>query len=315
MSTPIEDYALIGDCHTAALVSRGGSIDWLCLPRFDSPAAFAALLGTEEHGRWLISPRSRVRRVERRYRPGTLVLETTFETDEGAVTLIDFMPPRQQHPTLVRIVAGQRGTVPMRLQLVIRNDYGSIVPWVRRTEFGLKAVAGPDMLSLYTDLELRGEEMTTVADFDVHAGEQISCVLVWQQSIAKPVEPIDAAQSLADTTSWWEHWTSRCTYEGRWKEAVVRSLVTLKALTYHPTGGIVAAPTTSLPEQLGGVRNWDYRFCWVRDATFTLYSLLLNGYKSEAAGLARVAAAGRGRNSLANEHSVRSLRRTAIERA
>ena len=283
MSTPIEDYALIGDCHTAALVSRSGSIDWFCLPRFDSPAVFAALLGTEEHGRWLIAPRSPVRRIERRYRPGTLVLETTFETEEGSVTLIDFMPPRQQHPTLVRMVVGQHGTVPMRLQLVIRNDYGSIIPWVRRTDSGLKAVAGPDMISLHADLDLRGEELTTVADFDVHANEQISCVLVWQQSIAKPAERIDAAKSLADTTAWWEKWAGQCTYEGRWKEAVVRSLVTLKALTYHPTGGIVAAPTTSLPEQIGGVRNWDYRYCWVRDATFTLYSLLLNGYTRESA--------------------------------
>ena len=223
-----------------------------------------------------------MRRIERRYRPGTLVLETTFETDEGAVTLIDFMPPRQKHPTLVRIVVGQRGTVPMRLQLVIRNDYGSIVPWVRRTEDGLRAVAGPDMLSLHTALDLRGEELTTVADFDVHPNEQIPCVLVWQESAAKPADSVDPAQSLADTTTWWEHWSGQCTYQGRWKEAVVRSLVTLKALTYHPTGGIVAAATTSLPEQMGGVRNWDYRFCWVRDATFTLYSLLLNGYTREA---------------------------------
>ena len=282
MSTPIEDYALIGDCHTAALVSRAGSIDWLCLPRFDSPAAFAALLGTADHGRWLIAPRSPVRRVERRYRPGTLVLETTFETDEGAVTLVDFMPPRQKHPTLVRIVEGCRGTVPMRLQLVIRYDYGSITPWVRRTEQGLRAVAGPDMLSLHTPLDLRGEALTTVADFDVHPGEQVPCVLIWQESTAKPADSVDPAQTLADTTAWWEHWTSQCTYQGRWREAVVRSLVTLKALTYHPTGGIVAAATTSLPEHLGGVRNWDYRFCWVRDATFTLYSLLLNGYKREA---------------------------------
>ncbi len=282
MSTPIEDYALIGDCHTAALVSRAGSIDWLCLPRFDSPAAFAALLGTEDHGRWLIAPRSPVRRIERRYRPGTLVLETTFETDEGSVTLIDFMPPRQRHPTLVRIVEGQRGTVPMRLQLAIRYDYGSITPWVRRTEHGLRAVAGPDMLSLHTPLDLRGEGLTTVADFDVHPGEAISCVLIWQESVAKPADSVDPIQTLADTTAWWQHWTSQCTYNGRWKDAVVRSLVTLKALTYHPTGGIVAAATTSLPEHLGGVRNWDYRFCWVRDATFTLYSLLLNGYTREA---------------------------------
>jgi GH15 family glucan-1,4-alpha-glucosidase len=282
MSTPIEDYALIGDFHTAALVSRGGSIDWLCLPRFDSPASFAALLGTVDHGRWLLAPRNPAQRIERSYRADTLVLETKFETDEGSVTLVDFMPPRQKHPTLVRIVQGVRGTVPMHLQLVIRNDYGSIVPWVRSTPDGLRAIAGPDMVSLHTSLKLRGEGLTTVADFDIHPGEQIACVLVWQESSATPAEAIDPIQSLADTTAWWQHWSSLCTYQGRWREAVVRSLITLKALTYHPTGGIVAAATTSLPEQLGGVRNWDYRFCWVRDATFTLYSLLLNGYKREA---------------------------------
>ena len=210
---------LIGDCHTAAAWSPCARLDrrLALFTRFDSPAAFAALLGTADHGRWLIAPRSPVRRIERRYRPGTLVLETTFETDEGAVTLIDFMPPRQKHPTLVRIVAGGRGTVPMRLQLVIRNDYGSIIPWVRRTEHGLRSVAGRDMLSLHTALDLRGEGLTPVADFDARPDEQIACVLIWQESTAQPADPVDAAQLLAETTAWWLLWSGQCTYQGRWK--------------------------------------------------------------------------------------------------
>ncbi|MCI0743089.1 MAG: glycoside hydrolase family 15 protein [Gemmataceae bacterium] len=281
MSTRIEDYALIGDCHTAALVAKDGSIDWLCLPRFDSGACFAGILGTHEHGRWLLTPAGAAR-TRRRYREGTLVLETEHETDTGTVTVIDCMSPRNEAPALVRMVVGKRGVVPMRMQLVIRFDYGSIVPWVRRTPSGIRALAGPDALLLDTPVELHGEDLTTVADFQVAQGQRVPFVLRWQPCHVATPAAIDPEKAIRVTERWWRRWSSRCTYQGSWREAVLRSVITLKALTYTPTGGIVAAATTSLPEQLGGVRNWDYRICWVRDATFTLYALMLNGYKKEA---------------------------------
>src|ERR671924_1268910 len=270
MPSRIEDYAMIGDCHTAALVARDGSIDWLCFPRFDSGACFAALLGTEEHGRWLITPASEIQRIERRYREGTLVLETDYETSDGAVTLIDCMPPRSQEPDLVRIVIGRSGRVPMRMQLIIRFDYGSIVPWVRRRDNGIRAVAGPDTLVLETPVSLRGEDFKTEAEFTVSPGERVPFTLMWHPSHQATPAIAEAEEIVSQTEQWWREWSSRCAYAGPWREAVLRSLITLTALTYAPTGGIVAAPTTSLPEEVGGVRNWDYRFCWLRDATFTL---------------------------------------------
>jgi GH15 family glucan-1,4-alpha-glucosidase len=282
MPLRLEEYALIGDCETAALVGRNGSIDWLCLPRFDSGACFAALLGTPEHGRWLLAPADPVRQTRRRYREGTLVLETDFETETGGVTVIDCMPPRSRELDLVRFVVGRHGRVSMHMELVIRTDYGSIIPWVRRTESGIRAVAGPDALELYTGVELSGQGLTTVADFSVTEGERIPFTLVWHPSHLPTPPPIDPEDTIRHTAEWWRAWSDRCRYEGPWREAVVRSLITLKALTYAPTGGIVAAPTTSLPEQLGGVRNWDYRYCWVRDATFTLYALMNTGYTEEA---------------------------------
>jgi GH15 family glucan-1,4-alpha-glucosidase len=282
MPLPIEDYALIGDCQTAALVGRNGSIDWLCFPRFDSGACFAALLGTDENGRWLLAPAGQVRRTSRRYRDNTLILETEHETDDGAVRVVDFMPIRSGHPDLVRTVTGLRGRVPMRTEIVIRFDYGSIIPWVRREDHGIVAIAGPEMLHLTSDVALHGENFKTVGEFAVAEGESVSFVLTWHPSHEAPPAPIDPAEGLRVTQAWWEEWASRCTYQGEWREAVLRSLITLKALTYAPTGGIVAAATTSLPEQLGGVRNWDYRCCWLRDATFTLYALLMNGYVDEA---------------------------------
>jgi GH15 family glucan-1,4-alpha-glucosidase len=282
MPSRIEDYALISDLETAALVGRDGSIDWLCLPRFDSGACFAALLGTPEHGRWLLAPSGDVRAVRRRYRPGTLVLETTFETEHGSVLLTDFMPVRTEEPVLVRVVRGLHGQVPLRQELIIRFDYGSIVPWVRRTGDGLRAVAGPNALLLHTGVPLRGKEMTTVAEFTVAAGQEVPFVLRWHRSYHKPARGVDPVRALEGTDRWWRDWSGRCTYQGPWREQVLRSLITLKALTYAPTGGIVAAPTTSVPEQLGGVRNWDYRYCWLRDATFTLLALLGAGYTEEA---------------------------------
>ncbi|HZA80383.1 MAG TPA: glycoside hydrolase family 15 protein [Actinomycetes bacterium] len=282
MPSRLEDDALIGDGQTAALVARDGSIDWLCLPRFDSGACFAALLGTPEHGRWLLAPDGEVRRSTRRYRADTLVLETTHETDSGAVTVIDCMPPRSQEPDLVRLVVGKRGRVPMRMQLILRPDYGAIVPWVRRTARGIHAIAGPDAFEFYTDVELHGENLTTVATFAVAEGQRVPFVLVWHPSHLPPPAAIDAENTIQHTEHWWRAWSARCTYDGSWREAVLRSLITLKALTYAPTGGVVAAATTSLPEQLGGVRNWDYRYCWLRDATFTLYALMSNGYTEEA---------------------------------
>jgi GH15 family glucan-1,4-alpha-glucosidase len=282
MSDPIEDYALIGDGETAALVSRRGSVDWLCLPRFDSPACFAALLGGPDHGRWSLAPRDGTRSVRRAYRDETLVLETEFETADGAATVVDCMPQRDGPPVLIRQVIGRRGTVPMHMELVIRMDYGSVVPWVRRSARGIRAVGGPDALAITTDVPLRGEGLTTVADFPVAAGERRSLTLQWHPSHEPAPPRLDADEAVRDTEAWWRRWAGACRYEGPDRSAVLRSLVTIKALIYEPTGGIVAAPTTSLPERVGGVRNWDYRICWVRDATFALYALVLGGYLDEA---------------------------------
>jgi GH15 family glucan-1,4-alpha-glucosidase len=278
----IEDYAIIGDTHTAALVSRSGSIDWLCLPRFDSPACFAALLGGEGHGRWLLAPAGPVSSVRRSYRGDSLVLETEFTTPDGVVRLVDCMPPRQQDPDVARVVEGVRGRVPMRMELVIRFDYGSIVPWVRRQDGALHAIAGPDSVWLRTPVQVRGENLSTVADFEVDEGERVPFMLTWHESHRRSPRRIDPVRAVDDAEGWWSEWASKITYEGGWRDAVMRSLLTLKALTYEPTGGIVAAPTTSLPEALGGVRNWDYRYCWLRDATFTLDALMLAGLVTEA---------------------------------
>ena len=280
----IEDYGLIGDLQTAALVGRDGSIDWLCFPRFDSGACFSALLGNEWDGRWLLAPDCEVERVERRYRDRTLVHELDFHCATGSVRVIDFMPPRGRDPDVVRIVEGLEGSVPMRLELMIRFEYGSIVPWVRRVDEETRvAIAGPDALALRTSVPMRGENLRTVADFTIERGraEAVRAHLV-------PVAPRDSAgaitpdHALEDTCTFWHEWLEACEYQGRWEDAVTRSLMVLKALTYDPTGGIVAAPTTSLPEQIGGVRNWDYRYCWLRDATFTLDALLESGFTSEA---------------------------------
>jgi GH15 family glucan-1,4-alpha-glucosidase len=282
MSTRIEDYAFLSDCHGASLVSREGSIDWLCLPRFDSGACFAALLGTPEHGRWLLSPAAPCRSIKRRYREGTLILETTFSTDDGEVTLTDFMPPRDDNTDIIRIVTGKRGRVPMYLELIIRFDYGSLVPWMHREGKSLYAAAGPDALRLDTDIGLRGENLHTVSDFTVGQGEQAAFVLTYYPSYRKEPGHVDPLQQLQRCEHWWREWIGRCTYEGPYREAVIRSLVTLKGLIYEPSGGIAAAATTSLPECLGGKRNWDYRFCWLRDSTFVLYALHNAGYTDEA---------------------------------
>jgi GH15 family glucan-1,4-alpha-glucosidase len=282
MALAIEDYALIGDTQTAALVGRDGSIDWLSFPRFDSAACFAALLGNRENGRWLIRPDGPVRRVTRRYRPGTLILETDFETDDGAVRLIDFMPLRDRVPDLVRIVEGLRGRVEMCTDLVMRFDYGRVVPWVRRRDGALTATAGPDALCLRGDFDLRGEGLGTKGALTVAAGERRAMVCTWFPSHEGLPEPTDPHAALDATERWWRNWSDRCQYQGPARDAVVTSLIVLKALTYEPTGGMVAAPTTSLPEWPGSVRNWDYRYCWLRDATLTLYALMRAGYTEEA---------------------------------
>ena len=283
MSTPLEDYALIGDCETAALVSKGGSIDWLCWPRFDSGACFAALLGGPEHGRWLIEAVDSDARVSRRYRDQTLILETLIETTDGTARLVDFMPPRGRNSDIVRIVVGERGRVRMRTELVLRFDYGRSVPWVGHLSDGtFRAIAGPDMVLMHTPVHLYGQDLTTRGEFDVTAGTSTPFVLTHGFSHLPPPEAIDPEESLSSTEAFWTEWVTRCASEGEWSDAVVRSLVTLKALTYVPTGGIVAAPTTSLPEQLGGARNWDYRYCWLRDATLTLLALMNAGYYDEA---------------------------------
>jgi GH15 family glucan-1,4-alpha-glucosidase len=285
MASRIEDYAMIGDCQTAALVGRDGSIDWLCFLRFDAPACFAALLGTRDHGRWLLAPQGELKSVRRQYREGTLVLETEFETEEGVVAVIDAMPIRDgRRPHLVRVVEGRRGRVAMQMELILRFDYGSIVPWVRATETGLRAIGGHDAVRLVTPVALEGKDLTTVASFVVAEGERVPFVLSWHFSYEEPPPPIDAWETLVRTTAWWQAWSKRCTLDGGpWRDAVVRSLVTLKGLASDRTGGIVAAATTSLPEEIGGVRNWDYRYCWVRDATMTLLALLHGGYREEAA--------------------------------
>jgi GH15 family glucan-1,4-alpha-glucosidase len=278
----IEDYALVGDLQTAALVSSEGSIDWCCFPRFDSGACFAALLGGPQHGRWLLAPSTPVRRSSRRYRHDTLILESIFETAEGTVRAIDFMPPRGTAPDIVRIVEGLDGRVPMRSELVIRFDYGKIVPWVRRIDGARVAIAGPDALCLRAPVEVHGEELTTVSEFTLETGQRVPFVLTWFPSHGELPEAIDAEQALSDSESYWLDWARQGEHHGDYHEEIQQSLLVLKALTYAPTGGIVAAPTTSLPERLGGVRNWDYRFCWLRDATLTLLAMLNTGYRAEA---------------------------------
>jgi GH15 family glucan-1,4-alpha-glucosidase len=282
MPLPIEHYALIGDCHTAALVGRDGSIDWLCFPSFDSCACLAALLGGPEHGRWLLAPVAEAVRVTRRYRPGTLILETDFETADGAIRVIDFMPLSDERWDVVRIVEGLSGRVMVRMELIARFDYGSIVPWVRRAGDVLLLTAGPDTLELSATAIVEPDNMKSVAAFGVEAGDRHAFALNYRPSHEAVQPGVDAEASLAETETAWRGWSDRCTYRGQWRAPVLRSLITLKALTFKPTGGMVAAPTTSLPEQPGGVRNWDYRYCWLRDATFTLNALLLAGYQEEA---------------------------------
>jgi GH15 family glucan-1,4-alpha-glucosidase len=280
----IEDYGLIGDLQTAALVGRDGSIDWACFPRFDSGACFAALLGTSDHGRWAIAPRGDAWSPGRRYRKKTLVLETEWECESGKVRVIDFMPPRGKAPDIVRIVEGLAGEVEMASELVIRYDYGSTLPWVRRLEDDTRAaVAGPDALCFRSPVEHRGEDLRTIGEFTVREGERVPFVLTWYPSNEDAPERIDPEQALQDTVDYWTEWVDRCAYEGTWKEAVYESLIVLKALTYAPTGGIVAAPTTSLPEKIGGERNWDYRYCWLRDATLVLLAFINAGFLDEAA--------------------------------
>jgi GH15 family glucan-1,4-alpha-glucosidase len=279
----IEDYALIGDCESAALVGRDGSIDWLCWPRFDSGACFAALLGTPENGRWRIAPAGEVLSTTRRYRGDTMILETTFTTATGVVSIVDFMPPQGYRSDLVRMIVGREGEVPMRVDLALRFGYGALVPWVTRLdEHTLRAIAGPDMVVLHMDVPLHGENLTSVAELSVRAGETVSYSLSWRPSHKSLPKPADARDALVETERFWADWVSRCTYAGEHREPVLRSLLTLKALTFRPTGGIVAAPTTSLPEQIGSTRNWDYRVCWLRDATLTLVALMDAGYFEEA---------------------------------
>ena len=289
----IEDYAVIGDCETAALVGLNGSIDWLCWPTFSSPACFAALLGHADHGYWKIAPEGKVKATGRRYLPDTVIVETTFETADGEVQLIDFMPPRGESSDVVRLVRGVRGKVAMRMDLAIRFDYGRTVPWVTKMPYGLRAISGPDMVVLRAgsggEVTLKGEGMTTVGEFSVRAGEEVAFTLTYASSLGKDgndaVEDppaIDTAKALEETTEFWTEWNGKSRYQGQYKEAVQRSLMTLKTMTYKPSGGIVAAVTTSLPEKIGGERNWDYRYCWLRDTAFTLLSLLQAGYQEEA---------------------------------
>jgi GH15 family glucan-1,4-alpha-glucosidase len=280
--SPIEDYCMIGDCETAALVSREGSIDWLCLPSFSSAACFAALLGTREHGFWRISPVGKVKAVRRQYETHTLVVETTFETKDGEVCLVDFMPPRGEHSHVVRIVRGVRGKVAMEMDLAIRFDYGRTIPWVTSEDHTLRAIAGSDMVVLQADAPLRGEGMTTRSEFTVRAGETVSFTLTSLSSMEKVPAVQPAETALKETQDFWREWSTRNQYRGPYAEAVERSLMTLKAMTYKPSGGIVAAVTTSLPEKIGGTRNWDYRYCWLRDTAFTLLVLMQAGYLDEA---------------------------------
>lgn len=273
---------MIADCRTAALVSKHGSIDWLCVPRFDSDACFAALLGTPEHGRWRLAPRNPNYRVRRQYRGETLILETEYTTPEGTVAVIDCMPMHSDAVDIVRIVEGRKGTVRMHMQLTVRFEYGSRVPWVTAEGDNIKAIAGPDMLHLRSPVPFIGRNLETLAEFDVAEGQRVPFVLTFHPSHLPERAPVEPELAVEQTERHWKQWSAKSTYHGRYREAVQRSLLTLKGLTYAPTGGLVAAPTTSLPEQLGGVRNWDYRYCWIRDATITLYSLLSAGYEEEA---------------------------------
>lgn len=273
---------MIGDTQTAALIGDDGSVDWMCAPRFDSGACFAALLGDENHGRWRLAPAAGGRATRRRYRDGTLILETEFDTPDGSVRITDFMPIREKTVDMVRIVEGLHGHVPMQMHMTIRFDYGSIIPWVRDVHGALVAVAGPDALVLRTPIETKGVGHSTVAEFTVRRGQRVPFTLAWYPSNQDVPRPTNATWALTRTASWWHDWTKKSSYDGSWSDAVRRSVITLKALTYAPTGGIVAAPTTSLPEWIGSVRNWDYRYCWLRDATFTLLALIHAGYEDEA---------------------------------
>ena len=282
-SLAIEDYAVIGDCRSAALVGRDGSIDWLCMPRFDSDACFAALLGDEKNGRWLIAPKKNARKTERHYRGDSLILETEFTTATGKARLIDFMPQNEHNNTLVRIVEGLSGHIDMTTELTIRFDYGVTIPWVRRIDTKTRlAVAGPHLLTLRTPARLHGENMHSVADFRVKKGERMPFVMSYSRSHRPPAAVVDADIALEETEKFWADWTGKCRVTGKWRNQIMRSLITLKSLSYAPTGGIVAAVTTSLPEKIGGTRNWDYRYCWLRDATFTLLAFLNAGYREEA---------------------------------
>jgi len=279
----IEDYALLGDLQTAALVSTAGSIDWLCLPKFDSPACFAALLDTPDAGHWIVAPAAGGVCTRRRYVKDTLVLQTEWVSGDGTVRVIDFMPPRGHAPDVVRIVEGVHGSVVMRSELRLRFDYGLVVPWVRHHDDMVEAIAGPDRVRLRTPAPTRGKEMSTVSDFTVRAGDRVPFVLTWNPSHESPPKPVDAEHALRDTLRFWTDWAHRGNpVHGPYRDAIKRSLLTLKALTYHPTGGIVAAATTSLPELIGGTRNWDYRYCWLRDSTYTLQALISAGYLAEA---------------------------------
>jgi GH15 family glucan-1,4-alpha-glucosidase len=283
MASRIEDYAVIGNCETMALVGRDGSIDWLCLPRFDSAACFSALLGEPQNGRWLIAPKSDDVRVIRSYRDDTLILETVFETEMGAVCVIDLMTRRDGVSDLVRIVRGLRGNVCMRTELIVRFEYGSVVPWVSRQEDGrLELTAGPDRLLLDTAVSMRGANFKTVGEFEITAGDEVGFMLSWTPSFRPAPAPFLATDALAQADTYWSAWAARFVQADEWSEPILRSLLTLKALSHRETGGIVAAGTTSLPEKIGGARNWDYRFCWLRDATFTLYALLGAGFVDEA---------------------------------
>jgi GH15 family glucan-1,4-alpha-glucosidase len=284
LSSPIENYALIGNLRTAALVDRTGSIDWLCLPRFDSGACFAALLGTSENGRWLLAPDGEVKQVRRKYRDNTLLLETEFETESGVATVVDFMPiaERPEQIDLIRVVKGVRGQVPMRTEIIFRFDYGLTIPWVRKRDYGISAVSGPNAIAFRTAIPLTSRDYTTVGEFTIREGQSETFRLTGYPSHEDEPHDADPLQELSATEQGWRDWAGLCTCQGEWRDAVVRSLITLKALTHAPTGGILAAPTTSLPECLGGPRNWDYRFCWLRDSTFTLYALLISGYTNEA---------------------------------
>ncbi len=282
MSTPIEDYAIIGDTRTVAAVARNGSIDWWCVPRIDSGAVFAALLGEPEHGRWTIAPSGEATTTRRAYAGDSLILETTFETPGGVAKLIDFMSPGLEHPTIFRIVEGVSGEVTMHLELIARFDYGSIAPWAQCTGDGLTFVAGSDALRFHSPVPLHGETSRPRREFTVQEGQQRGFSLAWYSALDDPPLPLDAPAARRVTAEYWSEWIARCTYQGDWRDDVIRSLITVKALQYAPTGAVCAAATTSLPEQLGGVRNWDYRFSWLRDSSLTLQALVLSGYHEEA---------------------------------